>query len=151
MPRWTAWVRRAAPSLSKVRAQCVLTVFSETKSCVAISRLLSPRAIRVEDFELACRDAQGLLTGRIRSEGGGGFRGDKHFLHHDRFAGDFATARDAEAEPDAKGREEDGDERAVELDRVLNYDEAVFSVLQDGDEEAADQTEDEDVALHDGV
>ena len=47
LPRWTAWVRRAAPSLSKAREQCVLTVFSETKSCVAISRLLKPRATRV--------------------------------------------------------------------------------------------------------
>jgi len=34
---------------------------------------------------------------------------------------------------------------------VLDDDEAVFGVLQGGDEEAADQTEDEDVALHDGV
>jgi hypothetical protein len=106
-----------------------------------------------EDFELACRDAEGLLAGCIGSEGfeGGGFRGDKHFLHHDRFADGFATARDAEAEPDAEGREEDGDERAVELDGVLDDDEAVFGVLEGGDEEAADETEDEDVALHDGV
>src|SRR5271167_5195541 len=106
-----------------------------------------------EDFELACRDAEGLLLHRIRSEGfeGGCFRGDKHFLHHDRFADDFATARDAEAEPDAEGREEDGDERAVELDGVLDDDEAVFGVLEGGDEEAADETEDEDVALHDWV
>jgi hypothetical protein len=49
---------------------------------------------------------------------GGGFRGDKHFPHHDRFADGFATARDAEAEPDAEGREEDGDEYAVELGRA---------------------------------
>src|ERR1017187_9922123 len=106
-----------------------------------------------EDFELACRYAEGLLVGRIGSEGfeGGGFRGDKHFPHHDRFADGFATARDAEAEPDAEGREEDGDERAVELDGVLDDDEAVFGVLEGGDEEAADETEDEDVALHDGV
>jgi len=80
-----------------------------------------------------------------------GFRGDKHFPHHDRLADGFATARDAEAEPDAEGREEDGDERAVELDGVLDDDEAVFGVLEGGDEEAADETEDEDVALHDGV
>src|ERR1700728_428594 len=41
-----------------------------------------------EDFELPCRDAEGLLVGRIGSEGfvGGGFRGDKHFLYHDRLA-----------------------------------------------------------------
>jgi hypothetical protein len=106
-----------------------------------------------EDFELACCDAEGLLVGRIGSEGfeGGGFRGDKHFLHHDRFADGFATARDAEAEPDAEGREEDGDERAIELDRVLDDDEAVFGVLEGGDEEAADETEDDNVAPHDGV
>jgi hypothetical protein len=106
-----------------------------------------------ENFELAGRDAEGLLVGRIGSEGfeGGGFRGDKHFPHHHRFADGFATARDAEAEPDAEGREEDGDERAVELDRVLDDDEAVFGVLEGGDEEAPGETEDEDVALHDGV
>ena len=79
---------------------------------------------------------------------GGRFRGDKHFPHHDRFADGFATARYAEAEPDAEAREEDGDQRAVQLDGVLDDDEAVFGVLQGGDEEAADQTEDEDVALH---
>jgi len=122
LPRKTAWVRRAAPSLSKARAQCVLTV------------------------------------GRIASERfeSGGFRGDKHFLHHNRFpngfaTAGFATARDPQAEPDAEGREEDGDERAVELDGVLDDDEAVFGVLEDGDKEAADKTEDEDMALHDGV
>jgi hypothetical protein len=106
-----------------------------------------------ENFKLACRDAEGLLVGRIGSEGfaGGGFRRDKHFLHHDRFADGLAIARDAEAEPDAEGREEDGDERGVKLDGVLDDDEAVFGVLKGGDEQAADETEDEDVALHDGV
>jgi len=110
-----------------------------------------------ENFELACSNAEGLLLGGIGSKGleGGGFRGDKHFPHHDRFADRFpngiAAARDAEAEPDAEGREEDGDERAVELDRVLDDDKAVFGVLEDGDEEAADKTEDDDVAPHDGV
>jgi hypothetical protein len=34
---------------------------------------------------------------------------------------------------------------------VLDDDEAVFGVLEGGDEEAADETEDEGVALHDGV
>jgi hypothetical protein len=119
-----------------------------------------------ENFELTCRDAEGLLLGgignkggsewaRIGSDGGGSFCGDKHFLHHDRLADGFtdclAAARDAKAEPDAEAREEDGDERAVELDGVLDDDEAVFGVLEGGDEEAADETEDEDVALHDGV
>ncbi len=106
-----------------------------------------------ENFELAGRDAKGLLLGRVGSEGseGGDFRGDKHFLHHDRFADGFASARDAEAEPDAEAREKDGDESAVELDGVLDDDEAVFRVLEGGDEEAADETEDEDVAPHEGL
>jgi len=54
-------------------------------------------------------------------------------------------------QPDAEGREEDGDECAVDLDGVLDDDEAVFGVLKDGDEKAADDTEDENVALHDEV
>jgi hypothetical protein len=103
-----------------------------------------------EDFELACRDPEALLLGRVASKGfSGGFRRDKHFPHHDRFADSFATARDAEAEPDAEGREQDGHERAVQLDGVLDDDEAVFGVVEDGDKEAADEAEDEDVALHD--
>ncbi len=110
-----------------------------------------------ENFEFAGCDAGRLLLGRIGSEGyragneGGGSCGNKHFPHHDRFPNSFATARDPEAEPDAEGREEDGDERAVEFDRMLDDDEAIFGVLEGGDEEAADETEDEDVALHDGV
>lgn len=34
---------------------------------------------------------------------------------------------------------------------MLNDDEAVFGVLENGDQEAAYETENEDVALHDGV
>src|SRR6202012_3851382 len=106
-----------------------------------------------EDFELACRDAEGALAGGIGRERFecGGFRLDKYFSHDDCFADGFAAARDAEAEPDAEGREEDSDERAVELDGVLDDDEAVFGVLEGGDEKAADEAEDENVTLHDGV
>ncbi len=133
---------------------CLDGVFGdeELRGDLAIAKAAGDQS---EDFEFACRDAEGLLAEGIGSEGGlplgGGFRGDKHFLHHDRFADGFAAAGDAEAEPDTEGREEDGDERAVELDGVLDDDKAVFGVLEDGDEEAADETEDEDVALHEGV
>jgi hypothetical protein len=34
---------------------------------------------------------------------------------------------------------------------MLNHDEAIFGVLEGGDKEAADKTEDEDVALHDRI
>ena len=96
---------------------CLYGIFGNEKlrSDLAIAEAAGDQG---ENFELACRDAEGLLVGRIGSEGleGGGFCGDEHFPHHDR----FATARDADAQPDAEGREEDGDERAVELDGVLD-------------------------------
>ena len=57
---------------------------------------------------------------------------------------------DAEAEPDAEGREKNGNERTVELDGMLDDDETVFGVLQGSDEEAAHETEDENVTLHGG-
>jgi len=103
-----------------------------------------------EDFELAAVMPR-VCWRTVLGAKGRGFRGNTYFLHHDRFADGLATARDAEAKPYAEGREKDGDERAVELDGVLDDDEAVFGVLEDGDEDAADETEDEDVALHDGV
>jgi len=80
-----------------------------------------------------------------------GLSGHEHFSHHHGFANGFAPVRDAQTQPYAEGREEGGDERAVDLDGVLDDDETVFSVLKNGDEEAADDTEDEDVAPHDGV
>jgi len=103
-----------------------------------------------KDFELTCCNAEGLLLGLIGSErfGGDGLRGDKHLPHHNRFTYGFATARNAEPQPDTEGREEDGDKRAIELDGVFNDDEAVFGDLEGGDEEAADEAEDEDMALH---
>jgi hypothetical protein len=106
-----------------------------------------------ESFELAGGDAKGLLLGDVGSEGFGswGWYGDEHLLHYDRFPDGLATAGDAETEPDAKGGEENGDERAVELDRVLDDDEAIFGVLEGGNDKAADKTEDENVAIHDGL
>lgn len=108
------------------------------------------RSYQRQDFELACRDPGALLVDRVGSGGfvGWGFRWDRHFLHQDRLAYGFSTAGDAEAKPDAESRKEDGDERAVELDGVLDYDEAVFRVLERGDEQTANHTEDEDVAPH---
>ena len=77
--------------------------------------------------------------------------GHKHLLHHHRFLDGVTAARDAQSEPDAEGREKEGDQRAVELDGVLDDDEAVFGVLEGGDKEATNESEDEDVPLHDRV
>ena len=103
-----------------------------------------------ENLEFPRRDAEGLLVRHIGSKGleVGGFRRNEHFLHHDRFTDGFATARDAETKPDTEGSEQNGDKGSVELDGVLDDDEAVFGVLEGGDEKAADETEDKDMALH---
>jgi hypothetical protein len=103
-----------------------------------------------ENFELTYRDTEGLLVRSIGSERSGSLRRDSHFPHHNRFADNFATPRDTQAEPYAEDREEDGYNRGIDLDRVLDDDEAVFGVLEDGDEETADETEDEGVTLHYG-
>ena len=52
---------------------------------------------------------------------------------------------------DLCGEDCGSDQRAVEFDGVLDDDEAVFGVLEGGDEDAADETEDEDMASHDGL
>ena len=106
-----------------------------------------------EDLELACGDAESLLLDRIGSEGfeRASFHGDEHFFDYNCFADGFTPACDAEADPDAEGGKENGNEGAVDLDRVLDDDEAVLGVLEDGNEEATGDTEDEDVALHDRV
>jgi hypothetical protein len=102
-----------------------------------------------EGFEFAGGDADALLLGWVGSEGRSRpgalvkSRGE-NFPRHDR----LAPARDAQAQPDAKGGEEDGNEGAIKFDRVLDDDEAVFGVLEGGDEQAADKTENEDVAFH---
>ena len=56
-----------------------------------------------------------------------------------------------QAQPDPEGREEDRDQRAVQLVGVLDDDKAIFGVLEGGDEEPADETENKNVPLHGGV
>ena len=101
-----------------------------------------------EDFEFARCDAKVLLLRCIGGKrfGGAGLRGNMHFFHYD----GFATTGDAETEPDAEGREENGDQRAVKLYGMFDDDKAVFGVLEGADEETTDDSEDEDVAPHDG-
>ena len=105
---------------------------------------------QVQDFQFPRRNAKGLLprrVGRKRLEGGR-IRRNQHFLHHDRFADSFATPRDPQAEPDAEGRKKNSYQRAVDLDGMLDNNESVFSVLERRNQEAADETEDEDMPPH---
>ena len=58
LPRCTAWVRRAAPSLSKTRHSALECVFGNEKlrGDLPIAEATGDQG---EDFELACRDAEG--------------------------------------------------------------------------------------------
>ena len=98
-----------------------------------------------ENFELARRDPERVKLRLIQGEGGRWcFGRDKDFAQDDCFArlGEF------DPEPDPKAGEEDGDQGGIDFERVLDHEELVLRPAEDGDENAADETEDEDVALH---
>ncbi len=105
---------------------------------LAVAKALSDEA---EDFELAQGDAESVELGLIESEG---FGGDGDLLQDDRFAG-FG---ELDAEPDAEAGEEDGDKGAIDFKGVLDDEKLVLRPAEDGDEDAADKAENEDVALH---
>jgi len=94
--------------------------------------------------KFARRNAERLLPDRIRSEGPGRLRRNEHLPDHHR----LAAARDPKAKPAAEGGEEHSDQRSIELDRMLDDDEAVLGVLKRGDQQPANKTEDKDVPLH---
>ncbi len=142
MPSCTAWVRRLAPNLENTRLEWVLTVFSLTKSFSAISRLLMPRGDENKDVELAGGDAEVLALAVVGGEGLAG--GDRDFLDDDFLAG----LGEPEAEPDAERGKGYGNQAGIDFDGVFDHEKVVVRPLQQGDEDAADYTVDEDVALH---
>lgn len=56
------------------------------------------------------------------------------------------AAGESQAEPDAEGSEDGGDEAAVDFKRMLDDEEAVFGELQDGDQETSGDAIKQDVA-----
>jgi hypothetical protein len=113
---------------------------------LAVAEALSDEG---EDFELARSDAEGVELGLVEGEGSWGgllvWRGgDQDFAEDDFFAG-FG---ELDAEPDAEAGEEDGDDGAIDFEGVFDDEELVLRPTEDGDEDAADEAEDEDVALH---
>ena len=94
-----------------------------------------------EDFELAGSDAERVELGLVEGEGswrGWNLGGDEDFAEDDCFAG----LGELDAEPDAEAGKDDGDESGVDLEGVLDDEELVLGPAEDGDEDAADETED---------
>ena len=122
-----------------------MTVFSETKSWVAIWRLLRPRAMRVRISNSRVVTPRACCWAVLAAKGlAEAMTGTWDFFHHNR----FTPASKTEAKPDAESGEQNGYESAIELDGMLDDDETIFGVPERDDDETADQTEDEDVALH---
>ena len=69
---------------------------------------------------------------------------------HRHFADDHGLARPRkpESEPDSKSREQECDDPAIDLERVLEYEIAVFDDFEDGDEDAAEDAVEEDSLFH---
>ena len=94
---------------------------------------------QTEDFEFARGDAEVGETLGVGGEGrgrGGGWRGERGGL----------AASQGEAEPNAEGGEHGGDESTVNFEGVFDDEEAIFSELEDGDEDAAGEAVEKDVA-----
>src|SRR5436190_21513440 len=132
LPICTAWVRRLAPSLSNSRLEWVFTVFSLTNSRPAISRLLNPLAMspRISSSRAVMPSS---LT-RISSAANGPRGRRRDFLEdHRRF-----LSGECLPEPDAQSRKQRRDQRAVDFDGMLDYQEPVLRPLQHGNQEPTD-------------
>src|SRR6185369_9442710 len=119
---------------ARVGLHCILTD-EKPVSYLAVAETLRDQ---LEDLELAFGDAELSLLFFIDGERVGGdryghFPDDLDFLQqHDLF-----LAREFESEPDAEGREQRSDKRAVDLDRVLDNEEAKLDQSKDNDQHTA--------------
>ncbi len=97
-----------------------------------------------EDLEFAWGDTEGFALGIVLDERLAGRHWD--FLDDDA----LLCAGQLQAEPDTKCRKGGGDEPAVDFDGVLDDEETVLGPFEQGDEDSANKTIEEDVALHGG-
>ena len=107
-----------------------------------ISEAMDDLGLEFQDVEFARGDAKVFAPAVIGDEGHGGRNRD--LFDHDlgfRFG-------EAETKPYSEGGKGCGDECSVDFDRVFDDQEAIVRPLQQGDQDAADYTVDEDVSRH---
>src|SRR5580704_8050348 len=125
-------------------------VFADEKfgGDLAIAQALGDQ---LQDFQLAGRDPQAFALFFVGDKrfAGGGRHGNVHrnFLNHD----SVLRFGQLQAQPDAQDGEDRGGKPAVNFDGMVDDQEAVLGEFQHGDQNSADQTVDEDVALHSRV
>src|SRR5438094_660297 len=107
-----------------------------------------PRRDRLQNLELAGSDAKLAHARRVGNERFGG--PDAYFDRHGYLAHDdrFSRSRQLEPEPDADQCEEQGDDAAVNLDRVLDDEKSIFDELEASDQDAAQQAIQENRLFH---
>ena len=107
----------------------------------------------LEDFEFAAGDAEPLARGVVGGEAGCGGGGDFNFDDsvYDAVHDSFAGGEQPGAEPDAGAGKEDGDQDAVDRNRVLEDEEMELGPLEQRDEDAAYQPEDQHLFAHAGL
>ena len=107
-----------------------------------------PRRHRLEDLELPWRDAEFGHTIGISLERHCNrylyFERHWHLVHHH----GLARTREVESQPDPEGGEDERDDAAVDLERVLDDEKAVLHKLEHRDQHAAEDAVDQDSLLH---
>src|SRR5690242_17136758 len=106
-----------------------------------------PRGDELEDFVLSGRYPERLEPGTVDDE-----RSPRGWRNRDRIRGQIRRrrrvgrpgSRQPQAEPDAAQRKDQRNQPSIDLERVLDDQEAVLDQLEDGDEGAAKQAEKED-------
>ena len=97
---------------------------------LVVARTLQQRGFDVSVFVIgSLSEIKGDARG-VGDEGSLSRHRHRHFLDHHR------SPREPQAEPDAGGGEGGGDQRAVNLDRVLDHEKAVLNELHRGDQQA---------------
>lgn len=129
-----------------VRLDGVLT-YVESPGDFAIAQ---PRGQRLQNFELSRGDPQLSHLFFVADERTGYVHGNLHFNRYGHFPHNdsFASTREFEPEPDAEAGKHYRDESAVNLERMLEDEEAVLDEIERGNEQPAKDAVDEDYLLH---
>ena len=119
---------------------CVFTVFSLTNSFSAISRLLSPAAIASR-----ISSSRGVMPSWLSRAS---FTLEGPVRRYGDLLQDHPGFGQLEPEPDAERDEDERNDAAVDLERVLEDQEAVLDELERRDQDAAKDAVKEDGLLH---
>jgi len=106
--------------------------------------IAKPLSDETKNFELPRSNTKSVKLGLIEGKRTCRIGRDEDFLHNNL----LARLGKPDAEPDAEGRKNDRDKRAIDLEGVLNHQKLILRPAKERDEDAPNEAENEDVALH---